>query len=95
MIRCDIACALPGACLRPCAAYLSASSRNRCLCSPHSTEDSNLFVDETCIDCDTCRWMQGDVFVHAGGKSAVARQPETEVSPFFFFRFSAPWVRRS
>lgn len=39
----------------------------------------NLFVDETCIDCDTCRWMQGDTFVHKDGKSAVARQPETEV----------------
>lgn len=39
----------------------------------------NLFVDETCINCDTCRWMQGDTFVHEDGKSAVARQPETEV----------------
>ncbi|CAM9758179.1 unnamed protein product [Ascophyllum nodosum] len=38
----------------------------------------NLFVDESCIDCDTCRWMQGDTFFSVDGKSAVARQPETE-----------------
>eukprot|EP00903_Cladosiphon_okamuranus_P006661 g6503.t1 len=38
----------------------------------------NLFVDETCINCDTCRWMQGETFVDKGGKSAVSRQPETE-----------------
>ncbi|CAM9258685.1 unnamed protein product [Scytosiphon promiscuus] len=38
----------------------------------------NLFVDESCIDCDTCRWMQGDVFANKGGKSAVIRQPQTE-----------------
>lgn len=36
-------------------------------------------MDETCIDCDTCRWMQSDTFVHKDGKSAVVRQPETEV----------------
>eukprot|EP00904_Undaria_pinnatifida_P012486 jgi/Undpi1/8368/HiC_scaffold_25.g10836.m1 len=38
----------------------------------------NLFVDESCIDCDTCRWMQGDTFVSLGGKSAVARQPTSD-----------------
>ncbi|CAM9916399.1 unnamed protein product, partial [Ectocarpus sp. 8 AP-2014] len=38
----------------------------------------NLFVDESCIDCDTCRWMQGETFAHKSGKSAVVRQPETE-----------------
>ncbi|CAM9258564.1 unnamed protein product, partial [Hapterophycus canaliculatus] len=38
----------------------------------------NLFVDESCIDCDTCRWMQGDIFASKVGKSAVIRQPETE-----------------
>lgn len=38
----------------------------------------NLFVDESCIDCDTCRWMQGDTFVSDGGKSAVARQPTSD-----------------
>ena len=37
-------------------------------------------MDETCINCDTCRWMQGDTFVHKDGKSAVVRQPETEVN---------------
>ncbi|CAM9363505.1 unnamed protein product, partial [Ectocarpus sp. 13 AM-2016] len=38
----------------------------------------NLFVDESCIDCDTCRWMQGETFAHKSGKSAVVRQPATE-----------------
>lgn len=36
-------------------------------------------MDESCIDCDTCRWMQGDTFVSVEGKSAVVRQPKTEV----------------
>lgn len=36
-------------------------------------------MDESCIDCDTCRWMQGETFAHKSGKSAVVRQPETEV----------------
>ena len=34
------------------------------------------FVDGSCIDCDTCRWMDPGTFVRAGGASAVARQPE-------------------
>ncbi len=37
--------------------------------------EGDLFVDETCIDCDTCRWMAPDIFHRAGGKSAVYRQP--------------------
>lgn len=44
-----------------------------------SRSDSNLFVDESCIDCDTCRWMQGTTFASEGGKSAVIHQPETGV----------------
>ncbi len=37
----------------------------------------NLFVDDTCIDCDTCRWMAPDVFDRAGSMSRVHRQPRT------------------
>lgn len=34
-----------------------------------------VFVDSTCIDCDTCRWMAPGTFVRRGGQSAVVRQP--------------------
>ncbi|NJK68684.1 MAG: MBL fold metallo-hydrolase [Microcoleus sp. SU_5_3] len=35
----------------------------------------NFYVDTTCIDCDTCRWMASEVFGQAGEKSAVYHQP--------------------
>jgi len=35
----------------------------------------DLFVDSTCIDCDTCRWMAPETFVRKSGMSAVAAQP--------------------
>ena len=31
----------------------------------------DFYVDSTCIDCDTCRWMAPEVFEHAEGQSAV------------------------
>jgi glyoxylase-like metal-dependent hydrolase (beta-lactamase superfamily II)/ferredoxin len=37
----------------------------------------DFFVDESCIDCDTCRWMAGEVFDRAGEHSRVHRQPGT------------------
>ena len=37
----------------------------------------DVFVDETCIDCDTCRWMAPDIFHRSGDKSAVHHQPDT------------------
>ncbi|KAJ7564911.1 hypothetical protein O6H91_02G039200 [Diphasiastrum complanatum] len=37
-----------------------------------------FFVDHTCIDCDTCRWMAPKVFTQAGEKSAVQHQPVSE-----------------
>lgn len=37
----------------------------------------DLYVDATCIDCDTCRWMAPGVFTRAGRQSAVARQPSS------------------
>ncbi len=39
-------------------------------------EPGRFFVDETCIDCDTCRWMLPSVYDRVNGKSAVVRQPE-------------------
>ncbi len=34
-----------------------------------------LYVDSTCIDCDTCRWVAPATFDRAGEQSRVARQP--------------------
>jgi glyoxylase-like metal-dependent hydrolase (beta-lactamase superfamily II)/ferredoxin len=37
--------------------------------------DGDFYVDSTCIDCDTCRWMAPTVFHSAGEQSAVYHQP--------------------
>jgi glyoxylase-like metal-dependent hydrolase (beta-lactamase superfamily II)/ferredoxin len=35
----------------------------------------DLYVDDTCIDCDTCRWLAPETFVRKAGQSAVGTQP--------------------
>lgn len=35
----------------------------------------DFYVDSSCIDCDTCRWMAPEVFAEVGEQSAVYRQP--------------------
>lgn len=40
----------------------------------------NLFVDESCIDCDVCRWMCPSTFGRKGIKSIVTDQPEDDES---------------
>jgi glyoxylase-like metal-dependent hydrolase (beta-lactamase superfamily II)/ferredoxin len=37
----------------------------------------DFYVDTTCIDCDTCRWMTPEVFNRQAGQSAVYHQPKT------------------
>ncbi len=37
-----------------------------------------FFVDSSCIDCDTCRWMAPETFKEINDQSAVYKQPETE-----------------
>lgn len=37
----------------------------------------DFFVDSTCIDCDTCRWMAPGIFDRVDGASRVHRQPDT------------------
>nr|TKR74444.1 hypothetical protein D5086_0000294770 [Populus alba] len=37
--------------------------------------EGDFFVDHTCIDCDTCRWMAPQVFTRIGEMSAVFKQP--------------------
>ncbi|MEG4273789.1 MULTISPECIES: MBL fold metallo-hydrolase [unclassified Microcoleus] len=41
--------------------------------------NGNFYVDSTCIDCDTCRWMAPEVFTQAGEQSAVYQQPRNEM----------------
>jgi glyoxylase-like metal-dependent hydrolase (beta-lactamase superfamily II)/ferredoxin len=36
----------------------------------------DVYVDQTCIDCDTCRWMAPEVFQRRGDQSAVFHQPQ-------------------
>lgn len=36
----------------------------------------DFYVDTTCIDCDTCRWMAPTVFTRIGDRSAVFHQPD-------------------
>ena len=38
----------------------------------------DFYVDSTCINCDTCRWMTPEVFYEAGDQSAVHHQPANE-----------------
>jgi glyoxylase-like metal-dependent hydrolase (beta-lactamase superfamily II)/ferredoxin len=40
--------------------------------------DGDLYVDSSCIDCDTCRWMAPTVFDRLGEMSAVYHQPADE-----------------
>ncbi len=40
----------------------------------------NFYVDSTCIDCDTCRWMAPEVFGQAGEQSAVYQQPTNNIA---------------
>lgn len=39
----------------------------------------DFYVDSTCIDCDTCRWMTPEVFSRVAGQSVVYHQPVSEV----------------
>lgn len=38
----------------------------------------DFYVDHTCIDCDTCRWMAPETFCSEGDQSAVYHQPTDE-----------------
>lgn len=39
--------------------------------------DGDFYVDDTCIDCDTCRWMAPATFDEVDDQSRVHRQPST------------------
>jgi glyoxylase-like metal-dependent hydrolase (beta-lactamase superfamily II)/ferredoxin len=38
----------------------------------------DFYVDSTCINCDTCRWMAPEVFCEQTDQSAVCHQPQTD-----------------
>lgn len=40
--------------------------------------EGNFYVDSTCIDCDTCRWMAPEIYSRAGEMSVVVKQPKSE-----------------
>ncbi|MGD1920934.1 MAG: ferredoxin [Pleurocapsa sp.] len=40
--------------------------------------DGNFYVDSSCIDCDTCRWIAPRIFNRQSSMSAVYYQPQTE-----------------
>ncbi len=40
--------------------------------------NGDFYVDTSCIDCDTCRWMASEVFYRADRQSAVHHQPANE-----------------
>ena len=40
----------------------------------------DFYVDATCIDCDTCRWIAPDTFDRAGDMSRVHAQPATDAA---------------
>ncbi|BBN04495.1 hypothetical protein MPTK1_3g05150 [Marchantia polymorpha subsp. ruderalis] len=39
--------------------------------------DGDLYVDRSCIDCDTCRWMAPEIYSRVGEQSVVHKQPAT------------------
>lgn len=41
--------------------------------------EGEFFVDNTCIDCDTCRWMAPRTFTRKGKQSAVYHQPKNDL----------------
>ncbi|MFT7669474.1 MAG: glyoxylase-like metal-dependent hydrolase (beta-lactamase superfamily II)/ferredoxin [Planctomycetota bacterium] len=40
--------------------------------------NGDFYVDSTCIDCGTCRWMAPESFDRVGEKSRIHNQPENE-----------------
>ena len=58
------------------AAALDEMSKSRRL---RGNVEGKLYVDHTCIDCDTCRWMAPDLFTRDAsvGQSVVYSQPKS------------------
>lgn len=50
----------------------------------------NFFVDNTCIDCGTCYWVDPKTFHEAGGQSAVYQQPQNNLDAAYRALYSCP-----
>lgn len=50
----------------------------------------NFFVDNTCIDCGTCYWIDPETFHEAGGQSAVYHQPQNNLEAAYRALYSCP-----
>jgi ferredoxin len=48
----------------------------------HQNVKGNLYIDESCIDCDVCRWMCPNVYSRKGIKSIVHMQPSDDLSKY-------------
>src|SRR5436190_1809662 len=48
---------------------------------PHNAP-GDFFVDATCIDCDTCRWMAPATFTRREEQASVHAQPASEAETF-------------
>lgn len=46
----------------------------------------NFYVDSTCIDCDTCRWMAPEIYYRKNNKSAVYHQPSNKTEEIEAFQ---------
>ncbi len=40
--------------------------------------EGDFYVDSSCIDCDTCRWLSPDIYSREGAQSAVHHQPAND-----------------
>lgn len=66
------------AAMRPATAARDVTARFQAAKEPRKGNvEGQFFVDKTCIDCDTCRWMAPGSFTRVGSGSAVTQQPET------------------
>lgn len=45
----------------------------------NSNREGEYFVDQSCINCDTCRQVSPDVFGEIEGRACVANQPSNEI----------------
>ena len=44
----------------------------------HQNVAGNFYVDSSCIDCDTCRWLAPDIYTREEGQSVVHHQPKND-----------------
>ncbi|CAL8463636.1 g3170 [Coccomyxa elongata] len=48
--------------------------------------DGEFYVDHTCIDCDTCRWIAPEFYGRVGSQSAMTAQPQSQEDRILSFQ---------